>query len=170
MAQTWAVAATAADMLELGTLGIEGSAAVGQHWSMLDQTTNAFSGAFGQLNGEGVQAGSPGVTAAAANHDNAFGSAWHDVMSGTTQHDNAFAAAFHDSAAGTTHSTGTGSESSHNAFAATFGGGAHGDGGNHGSQGGHEAGHSHDASHSHDSGGTHDGGGSHGGGGSDPGS
>ena len=33
-AQTWAVAANAADMLELGTLGIEGSAAVGQHWSV----------------------------------------------------------------------------------------------------------------------------------------
>lgn len=33
-AQTWAVAANAADMLELGTLGIEGSAAMGQHWSI----------------------------------------------------------------------------------------------------------------------------------------
>ena len=34
MAQTWAVAVNTADALELGTLGIEGSAAVGQHWSL----------------------------------------------------------------------------------------------------------------------------------------
>lgn len=34
MAQTWAVAVNTADALELGTLGIEGSAAVGQHWSV----------------------------------------------------------------------------------------------------------------------------------------
>ena len=33
-AQTWAVAVNAADMAELGTLGVEGSAAVGQHWSI----------------------------------------------------------------------------------------------------------------------------------------
>ena len=34
MAQTWAVAANAADMAELGTIGVEGSAAVSQHWSI----------------------------------------------------------------------------------------------------------------------------------------
>lgn len=34
MAQTWAVAANAADMAELGTIGMEGSAAVSQHWSI----------------------------------------------------------------------------------------------------------------------------------------
>ena len=34
MAQTWAVAANAADMTELGTIGMEGSAAVSQHWSI----------------------------------------------------------------------------------------------------------------------------------------
>ena len=33
-AQTWAVAVNAADLAELGTLGVEGSAAVGQHWSI----------------------------------------------------------------------------------------------------------------------------------------
>ena len=33
-AQTWAVAVNAADIAELGTLGVEGSAAVGQHWSI----------------------------------------------------------------------------------------------------------------------------------------
>ena len=33
-AQTWAVAVNTADAVELGTLGIEGSAAVGQHWSI----------------------------------------------------------------------------------------------------------------------------------------
>ena len=33
-AQTWAVAVNTADAAELGTLGIEGSAAVGQHWSI----------------------------------------------------------------------------------------------------------------------------------------
>ena len=34
MAQTWAVAVNAADAIELGTIGVEGSAAVGQHWSI----------------------------------------------------------------------------------------------------------------------------------------
>ena len=34
MAQTWAVAVNAADAIDLGTIGIEGSAAVGQHWSI----------------------------------------------------------------------------------------------------------------------------------------
>ena len=34
MAQTWAVAANAADMADLGTIGVEGSAAVSQHWSI----------------------------------------------------------------------------------------------------------------------------------------
>ena len=33
-AQTWAVAVNTADAMELGTLGVEGSAAVGQHWSI----------------------------------------------------------------------------------------------------------------------------------------
>ena len=33
-AQTWAVAVNAADAIDLGTIGIEGSAAVGQHWSI----------------------------------------------------------------------------------------------------------------------------------------
>lgn len=33
-AQTWAVAVNAADAVELGTIGVEGSAAVGQHWSI----------------------------------------------------------------------------------------------------------------------------------------
>lgn len=33
-AQTWAVAVNTADAVELGTIGIEGSAAVGQHWSI----------------------------------------------------------------------------------------------------------------------------------------
>lgn len=33
-AQTWAVAVNAADAIDLGTIGIEGSAAVGQHWSL----------------------------------------------------------------------------------------------------------------------------------------
>lgn len=33
-AQTWAVAVNAADAIELGTIGVEGSAAVGQHWSI----------------------------------------------------------------------------------------------------------------------------------------
>ena len=33
-AQTWAVAVNAADAVELGTIGVEGSAAVGQHWSV----------------------------------------------------------------------------------------------------------------------------------------
>ena len=33
-AQTWAVAVNAADLAELGTLGVEGAAAVGQHWSI----------------------------------------------------------------------------------------------------------------------------------------
>ncbi len=33
-AQTWAVAANAADMIDLGTIGVEGSAAVAQHWSI----------------------------------------------------------------------------------------------------------------------------------------
>ena len=33
-AQTWAVAVNTADAVELGTLGIEGSAAVGHHWSI----------------------------------------------------------------------------------------------------------------------------------------
>ena len=34
MAQTWAVAVNTADMAELGTIGVEGSAAVSQHWSI----------------------------------------------------------------------------------------------------------------------------------------
>ena len=34
MAQTWSVAANAADMADLGTIGVEGSAAVSQHWSI----------------------------------------------------------------------------------------------------------------------------------------
>ena len=34
MAQTWSVAVNAADAIELGTIGVEGSAAVGQHWSI----------------------------------------------------------------------------------------------------------------------------------------
>ena len=34
MAQTWAVAVNAADMADLGTIGVEGSAAVSQHWSI----------------------------------------------------------------------------------------------------------------------------------------
>lgn len=34
MAQTWAVAVNAADAIELGTIGVEGSAAVSQHWSI----------------------------------------------------------------------------------------------------------------------------------------
>ena len=33
-AQTWAVAVNAADAIDLGTIGLEGSAAVGQHWSI----------------------------------------------------------------------------------------------------------------------------------------
>ena len=33
-AQTWAVAVNTADAIDLGTIGIEGSAAVGQHWSL----------------------------------------------------------------------------------------------------------------------------------------
>ena len=33
-AQTWAVAANAADMMDLGTIGVEGSVAVAQHWSI----------------------------------------------------------------------------------------------------------------------------------------
>ena len=33
-AQTWAVALNTADAVELGTIGLEGSAAVGQHWSI----------------------------------------------------------------------------------------------------------------------------------------
>lgn len=33
-AQTWAVAVNTADAMELGTIGIEGSAAVAQHWSI----------------------------------------------------------------------------------------------------------------------------------------
>ena len=34
MAQNWAVAVNTADMLDLGTMSIEGSVAVGQHWSL----------------------------------------------------------------------------------------------------------------------------------------
>ena len=33
-AQTWAVAVNAADAIDLGTIGVEGSAAVSQHWSI----------------------------------------------------------------------------------------------------------------------------------------
>lgn len=33
-AQTWAVAVNAADAIDLGTIGLEGSVAVGQHWSI----------------------------------------------------------------------------------------------------------------------------------------
>ena len=35
MAQRWAVAANAADALALGTFSVEGSAAVGRHWSVV---------------------------------------------------------------------------------------------------------------------------------------
>ena len=34
MAQNWAVAVNAADAIDLGTIGVEGSVAVGQHWSI----------------------------------------------------------------------------------------------------------------------------------------
>ena len=34
MAQNWAVAVNTADMLDLGTMSLEGSVAVGQHWSI----------------------------------------------------------------------------------------------------------------------------------------
>ena len=34
MAQTWAVAVNAADAIDLGTISVEGSAAVSQHWSL----------------------------------------------------------------------------------------------------------------------------------------
>ena len=34
MAQNWAVAVNTADMLDLGTMSVEGSVAVGQHWSI----------------------------------------------------------------------------------------------------------------------------------------
>ena len=34
MAQNWAVAVNTADMLDLGTISLEGSVAVSQHWSI----------------------------------------------------------------------------------------------------------------------------------------
>ena len=34
IAQNWAVAVNTADMLDLGTISLEGSVAVGQHWSI----------------------------------------------------------------------------------------------------------------------------------------
>lgn len=159
-----------------------GDPALGQYSGVLDHTSNAFSITFGQSNGEDAHGGAHAGAAHAETQTNAFAAVWHDVMSGTAQHDNAFAAAFHDNAVGAAHATGSGSEASHNAFAATFGGGTHAESGGHGLQGGHEASHPHDVGHSHavgnshdgsgshGGGSSHDGGGSHGGGGADPGS
>lgn len=63
-AQTWAVAVNTADALDLGTVGVEGSAAVGQHWSLHAGTKvnpwtfggkDSWNGLFSEANPEQLQ-------------------------------------------------------------------------------------------------------------------